>query len=74
MGGWSAALMVVIWLLFWASFLGGLVLLAKGPAAATRPQTPGQALAHRFARGEIDEEEYRSRLAVLEKDRQRSPD
>jgi putative membrane protein len=66
MGGWGAmGLMVVVSVLFWAAFVGGLVLLAKAAAATTGPQTPAQALAHRFARGEIDEEEYRSRLAVL---------
>ena len=65
MGGWSVVVMALITLLFSAAFVGGLVLLAKGAAAVTRPQTPAQALADRFARGEIDEEEYRSRLAAL---------
>jgi putative membrane protein len=32
---------------------------------ASRPSDPRNVLAERFARGEIDEEEYRSRLHVL---------
>jgi uncharacterized membrane protein len=35
------------------------------PPATTPTATPEQVLAARFARGEIDETEYRARLAVL---------
>ena len=35
------------------------------PRTPASPGTPEQLLAERFARGEIDEEEYRHRLAVL---------
>jgi putative membrane protein len=35
------------------------------PGAAWRGPTPAEELRMRFARGEISEEEYRSRLAVL---------
>ncbi|MFJ9695945.1 SHOCT domain-containing protein [Kitasatospora sp. NPDC101183] len=36
-----------------------------GPGGAPHGPTPEQLLAERFARGEIDEEEYRRRLATL---------
>ena len=46
--------------LFWLLVLGGaFYLLSK------RPKGPERMLAERYARGEIDEEEYRERLAVL---------
>jgi putative membrane protein len=46
--------------LFWLLVIGGgLYLLAK------RPKGPERTLAERYARGEIDEEEYRERLGVL---------
>jgi putative membrane protein len=38
---------------------------APGSASAVRATGPEQILAERFARGEIDEGEYRARLAVL---------
>jgi putative membrane protein len=37
----------------------------SGPAPAAPPPAPEQILAERYARGEIDEGEYRTRLAVL---------
>jgi putative membrane protein len=45
----------------------GAVALARFSAArpAQRPGEPERLLALRFARGEIDEQEYRSRLAAL---------
>ncbi|MFI2303885.1 SHOCT domain-containing protein [Actinacidiphila glaucinigra] len=64
---------------FWAVIITLAVLLIRafarpnppqGPATPTPMQgpaapTPTQILADRFARGEIDEEEYRRRLATL---------
>ncbi len=38
---------------------------AESPKSAESPQSPERLLAERFARGEIGEEEYRQRLAVL---------
>jgi putative membrane protein len=72
MGGWGIALMAMSNLLFWGLVIAGIVLLVRyigrgtQPAAPTdqRP-TPQQVLADRFARGEIDEEEYTRRLQVL---------
>ncbi|WAL64577.1 SHOCT domain-containing protein [Amycolatopsis cynarae] len=43
---------------------GGTAGTGGGPAAPSRP-TPEQLLAERFARGEIDEQEYRRGLEVL---------
>jgi putative membrane protein len=63
LGGWGALVMVITWLLFWAAIVAGVVFLARG--TAPRPPAPAELLAGRFARGEIDEEEYRSRLAAL---------
>ncbi|MGW7547408.1 SHOCT domain-containing protein [Streptomyces sp. NPDC054770] len=64
--------------LFWAALVAVGVLLfgalsrsAGSGAPATAPPTgptPERLLAERFARGEIDEDEYRRRLAVLRAD------
>lgn len=75
MGGWAMALMGVGNLLFWGLLIVGVVFLVRPaqrgglphpapghPAAAPAPQ---QLLAERFARGEIDEEDYSRRLTVL---------
>jgi putative membrane protein len=40
-----------------------------GPGGGERQRDPKEILQERFARGEIDEAEYRSRLNVLEADR-----
>lgn len=72
MTGWGWAAMTISMLLFWAVLVLGAVLLYR---AVSRPSdggraeplrvTPEQLLAERFARGEIDEEEYQRRLAAL---------
>ena len=73
MGGWGYFLMSVTMVLFWGLVILGIVALARylarsaqqtGAAGAARP-TAEQVLAERFARGEIDEQEYQSRLAAL---------
>ena len=74
MSGWGYALMTISMVLFWGAVIVGIVLLvrhfARGgqqtPTPPSQPATPEQLLAGRFARGEIDEEEYRRRLAVLQ--------
>ena len=76
MSGWGYALMTVSMILFWGAVIYGIVLLVRyfgrsgqPPAApsqsAEAPPSPERLLAERFARGEIGEEEYRQRLAVL---------
>jgi putative membrane protein len=72
MGGWGFVLMAVSAVVFWGALIaGGIALfryLNRRPvipgSGETRP-TPEQLLAERFARGEIDEEEYRRRLDTL---------
>ena len=68
-GGW--------WMMGIGSFFGLLVLLAlvwlivvvaRGDTAVSGPD-PRSVLADRFARGEIDAEEYRQRLDVLRRGR-----
>jgi putative membrane protein len=69
--GWGWLAMTIGMLLFWALVVAGGVLLFRAldrPADRSgglpRP-TPEQLLAERFAGGEIDEDEYRRRLATL---------
>jgi putative membrane protein len=61
---WMVASWVVIVLLVWV------IARAMRPEAgdADRRRDPKEILQERFARGEIDEAEYRSRLNVLEGD------
>lgn len=73
MGGWEYALMTLSMLLFWGLVIGAIVALVRylggagraSQAAPTRAIGPERILAERFARGEIDEEEYRRRIAVV---------
>lgn len=72
MGGWGMALMGISGLLFWGLIIAGIVLMVRTTGhgtqtatAATQAPTPQQVLADRFARGEIDGEEYALRLQVL---------
>jgi putative membrane protein len=68
--GWGWGAMTIPMVLFLAVLALGAVLLFR---ALNRPgerlrgprPSPEQLLAERFARGEIDEEEYRRRLATL---------
>ncbi|GAA2575069.1 hypothetical protein GCM10010399_00510 [Dactylosporangium fulvum] len=72
MGGAGLALMTLNTLLFWGLVIAGVVLLvryfgrgAQAPWATGSRSTPQQLLAERFARGEIEEDEYIRRLQVL---------
>ncbi|MFD6355032.1 SHOCT domain-containing protein [Nocardia tengchongensis] len=71
MSGWGYAWMSVGMLIFWALVIGGIAIAIRF-ALADRDTTPRSAspspqelLAQRFARGEIDETEYSTRLAAL---------
>jgi putative membrane protein len=69
MSGWGYALMTLGMLGFWALVaIAALALLRHRPAAGRHAPAPSapQLLAERFARGEIDDDEYYRRLAVLE--------
>ncbi|MFI6010094.1 SHOCT domain-containing protein [Streptomyces sp. NPDC051243] len=74
MSGWGWFGMSIGMVAFWALIITALVLVFR---AVDRPHehthtpaapTPQQILGERFARGEIDEEEYRRRLSTLDAD------
>lgn len=74
MNAWGWFTMSIGTLLFWTVLVTvGVLLYRSLGRGSDRPHTPADAsperlLAERFARGEIDEEEYRRRLAVLRTD------
>ncbi|MCC5478317.1 SHOCT domain-containing protein [Streptomyces barringtoniae] len=84
-GGWGGwIIMTVFMVLFWAVLIVGLVALVRYLAGARHqqpgsPPPPGDGewqdrraehlLAERFARGEIDEDDYKRRLALLREHR-----
>lgn len=66
--GWGAWLAMTAGMLaFWGLVIWTILALVRGSAGegARRDMTPEQILAERFARGEIDAEEYRRRLTAL---------
>ena len=68
--GWGWVAMTVGMAVFWGLLITFVVVLVRGlnrPADQVPGQRPSpeQLLAERFARGEIDEDEYRRRLATL---------
>lgn len=69
MSGWGYALMAVGTVLFWGLLVLGVVALIRYLGRRDRPTDTRPAaehvLAERFARGDIDESEYRQRLDVL---------
>jgi len=75
-GGWI--LMTVVMVLFWAAVITAVVLAiryvasprgtAAGPPSSWQPRAQ-DLLSERFARGEIDDDEYRQRLALLREPR-----
>jgi putative membrane protein len=69
MSGWGYGLMAAGMVVFWALVVLGVVGLVRyfvrvDRSVVTRPVAE-HALAERFARGDIDEPEYRQRLDVL---------
>jgi putative membrane protein len=71
--GWGVLFMMLGNLLFWGLIIAGLVMLVRSfgrpdQTSSSRQQgpTPRQVLAERYARGEIDDEEYAHRLQVLD--------
>ncbi|GAB2448968.1 SHOCT domain-containing protein [Streptomyces incanus] len=72
MNGWGWFAMSLGTVLVWALLIIAGVLVVRALGRAPGPPRPPvdrpaaeQVLAERFARGEIDEDEYRRRLAVL---------
>ncbi|MFD0274632.1 SHOCT domain-containing protein [Kitasatospora sp. NPDC127111] len=88
MNGWGWGFMTVSMLLFWGLIIFGVVALVRylgrapqhhpgTPPAAPPPSErtpPEQLLAERFARGDIDADEYRQRLETLRSGRGPTPD
>jgi putative membrane protein len=72
-GGWGYAMMVLSMVVFWGLMVAAVILLVRS-ASGSRPvepvviQDPMIVLRGRFARGEIDETEYRQRMQVLNGD------
>ncbi|MFF3906381.1 SHOCT domain-containing protein [Streptomyces sp. NPDC001848] len=81
-GGWL--LMTLIMILFWGLLIAGVMALTHYLTGSRRGHQPGprpseesgwgsrraeDLLAERFARGEIDEDEYKRRLTVLREHR-----
>jgi putative membrane protein len=74
-GGW--VLMSVVMVLFWAAVIAAIVVAIRylagsgGGSGPPRyePPRPEDVLAGRFARGEIDEDEYRRRITLLREHR-----
>ncbi|WP_433505513.1 SHOCT domain-containing protein [Pseudonocardia halophobica] len=72
MSGWGYTLMTLSSVAFWGLLILGIVVLVRltrnprdaGPAYEPRP-TPEQLLAERYARGEIDDDEYHRRRTAL---------
>jgi putative membrane protein len=70
MSGWGFALMAVGTVLFWTLIVLEVIavvryLLSGGDRLPAERATPEELLAERFARGEIDEQDFHRRLDVL---------
>lgn len=68
--GWGAWLLMTAGMVaFWGLVIWAVVTLTRNagtPASPDRARSPEEILAERLATGEIDEDEYRRRLEVLQ--------
>lgn len=68
-GDWLAMSLMMV--AFWGLVIGGIVYVVRTPGRprddrpAADERTPGRILEERFARGEIDEEEFEQRRVTL---------
>jgi putative membrane protein len=77
--GWAGwTMMAVVMVLFWGGLIAAIILgvrylAGSSNTAATPPRygppRPDDILAERFARGDIDEDEYRQRIKALQEHR-----
>jgi putative membrane protein len=72
MSGWGYVLMIAAMLVVLALVTGGVLVLIRSVTAARRPaadlihrQEAERILEQRFARGEVDQDEFRSRINAL---------
>jgi putative membrane protein len=69
MGGWGYLFMIISSVLFWGLLIIGIVVLVRhfggSRSTGTTAARPEQILAERYARGEIDDEDYQRRLDTL---------
>ena len=76
MSGWGYGFGIFSMILFWGLLIVGVMVLLRYLSRGASPEPPAQhhpaqppsaeqILAERFARGEIDADEYRSRLDIL---------
>jgi putative membrane protein len=73
MGGGAWAIMIFLTIVFWVVVVVGVVyFVRRSPStrstpvsSSPSPDTPEQILRARFARGEIEEAEFRTRMAAL---------
>lgn len=77
MSGWGYGFMTLSMVLFWGLVVAGVVLLVRylgrdqGPPSEPAGPAAERLLAERFARGDIDEQEYRRRIELLRETRPR---
>lgn len=69
-GGWGMGFGVVFMLLFWLLIILGIVALirwlqAPPPGPGARDKTPAEIVQERYARGEINREEYEQQMRNL---------
>lgn len=65
LSSWGWVGMILTMLAFWGLVVAAVVWLVGATGTGRRPPGPEDLLAERFARGEIDDVEYRDRLAAL---------
>ena len=75
MGGWMMVSYGFVVLLFLVGIVVALVALSRRTGRSGFPATPTakELLAQRYARGEIDDDEYFQRLSVLDSNREPAP-
>lgn len=69
-GGWGYVVMILNMVLFWGLLIGAAILVYRavqggGGRADGGTDSARRVLGERYARGEIDDEEYRRRLETL---------